>query len=596
MRFWLRWLLAASFLTALGACSLNSDDPHPPSNVVVVAQSDPRFSILVEAVTAAGLESTLTGTGPFTVFAPTNDAFAALLTELGITKAALLADKPLLTSVLTYHVVSGKVLKAAVPTGRAITTVQGATFQVDAAGAALVITDGRGRKSNITATDLDAANGVVHVVDKVILPPTTVVGVAQGNPDFSILVEAVTAAGLGNTLSGAGPFTVFAPTNAAFTALLTELNLTKTQLLADRTLLNSVLTYHVLPAKVLRAGVPAGVPITTVQGATFRVDAVGTNLVITDGRNRKSTITATDLNATNGVVHVVDKVILPPLPPTTVVGVAQGNPDFSILVEAVVAADLVNTLSGAGPFTVFAPTNAAFGALLTELGVTKAQLLADKPLLNAVLTYHVLPARVLRAGVPAGKAITTVQGGIFKVDAVGSGLVITDGRNRKSNITTTDITATNGVVHVIDKVILPANQNIVQTAVSLPQFSILVEAVTAANLGATLSGAGPLTVFAPTNDAFAAALTELGLTKAQLLANTQLLTKILTYHVVSGRVLKADVPVGTAITTVQGETFTVDNTLAITDQRGSKSNITGTDVLTSNGVIHVIDKVILPRP
>jgi uncharacterized surface protein with fasciclin (FAS1) repeats len=422
--------------------------------------------------------------------------------------------------------------------------------------------------------------------------PPTVVGVAQADPKFSILVEAVTAADLATTLSGAGPFTVFAPTNDAFAALLTELNITKAQLLADKPLLTSVLTYHVLPAKVLKADVPAGKAITTVQGATFQVDAVGSNLVISDGRGRKSTITATDVPASNGVVHVLDKVILPP----TVVNVAANNPQFSILVEAVTAAGLGGTLSGAGPFTVFAPTNDAFAALLTELNISKAALLADKPLLTAVLTYHVLPAKVLKAGVPAGKAITTLQGGIFKVDAAGTALVITDGRNRKSNITATDVIASNGVVHVVDKVILPANKNIVETAQSLAQFSILVEAVTAAGLGGTLSGTGPFTVFAPTNDAFAALLTELGVSKAGLLANTALLDKVLKYHVLSARVLKADVPVGTAITTVQGETFTVDATLAITDQRARKANITGTDVLTSNGVIHVIDKVILPKP
>jgi uncharacterized surface protein with fasciclin (FAS1) repeats len=284
-------------------------------------------------------------------------------------------------------------------------------------------------------------------------------------------------------------------------------------------------------------------------------------------------------------------------PPANVVAVAQSDPKFSILVEAVTAAELGGTLSGPGPFTLFAPTNDAFAALLTELNISKAALLADKALLTAVLTYHVLPAKVLKAGVPAGKAISTVQGGIFKVDAVGaSGLVITDGRNRKSNITATDINANNGVVHVIDKVILPANKNIVATAQADARFSILVEAVVAANLAGTLSGAGPLTVFAPTNDAFAAALTELNLTKAQLLGNVPLLTKILTYHVVSGRVLKADVPVGPAITTVQGETFTVDATLAITDKRARKANIIVTDVLTSNGVIHALDKVILPAP
>jgi uncharacterized surface protein with fasciclin (FAS1) repeats len=284
-------------------------------------------------------------------------------------------------------------------------------------------------------------------------------------------------------------------------------------------------------------------------------------------------------------------------PHSNIVQTAQANAQFSILVEAVTAADLGATLSGAGPFTVFAPTNDAFAKLLTELNITKAALLANKPLLTAVLTYHVLPSQVLKAQVPAGQAIPTVQGGIFKVDAKGTDLVITDGRNRTSKITATDILTTNGVIHQIDTVLLPADKTIVQTAIALaPEFSILVEAVTAAGLGNTLSGTGPFTVFAPTNAAFAAALTELNLTKAQLLANVPLLTKVLTYHVLPVRVLKAAVPVGTPIPTVQGETFTVSAALAITDKRGRVANITGTDVLTSNGVIHVIDKVILPAP
>lgn len=285
-----------------------------------------------------------------------------------------------------------------------------------------------------------------------------------------------------------------------------------------------------------------------------------------------------------------------PPAPKNIVQTAQSDARFSILVEAVTAADLATTLSGPGPFTVFAPTNDAFAALLTELNLTKAQLLADKPLLTAVLTYHVIGADVKKAQVPLGKAVTTVQGGIFKVDAVGADLVITDGRNRTAKITQTDIATSNGTIHVIDKVLLPADKNIVQTAQALPQFSILVEAVVAANLQGTLSGTGPFTVFAPTNDAFAALLAELGVTKDALLADTTLLTKVLTYHVVNGRVLKADVPVGTPIPTVQGGTFTVDNTLAITDASNRKANITATDVLTSNGVIHVIDKVILPAP
>ena len=279
-------------------------------------------------------------------------------------------------------------------------------------------------------------------------------------------------------------------------------------------------------------------------------------------------------------------------PHRNIVEVAQNTPDLSILVEAVVAAGLAPTLS-AGTLTVFAPTNAAFAALLTELGVTKQALLANKPLLTAVLTYHVLSSTVPLASVPVGKAITPVGGGFFKIESAG-GLKITDGRNRVSNITATDIQASNGVVHLVDRVLLPANQDIVATAQALPDFSILVEAVVAAGLVETLQGTGPFTVFAPTNTAFAALLAELGVSKAALLADKALLTKVLTYHVVGVRVLKAEVRVDAAIATVQGQTFMVDTSLKITDQKQRTTSIVATDVFTSNGVIHVVDRVLLP--
>jgi uncharacterized surface protein with fasciclin (FAS1) repeats len=282
--------------------------------------------------------------------------------------------------------------------------------------------------------------------------------------------------------------------------------------------------------------------------------------------------------------------------PGTVVQTAQTDARFTTLVEAVTAADLGGTLSSAGPFTVFAPTNDAFAALLGELGITKAQLLADKPLLTSVLTYHVLPAKVERAGVPAGRAITTVQGGFFKVDAVAADLVVTDARNRTAKIIATDLPASNGVVHAVDRVILPGNKTLVQTAQGLPDFSILVEAVVAADLVTTLNSKGPFTVFAPTNAAFAALLDELKISKAALLADKALLTAVLTYHVLPQLRLKAEVPTGTPITTVNGKTFSVSPALAITDGRGRSASITGTDVLASNGAIHVINKVILPAP
>ncbi|WP_374567098.1 fasciclin domain-containing protein [Ideonella sp.] len=283
--------------------------------------------------------------------------------------------------------------------------------------------------------------------------------------------------------------------------------------------------------------------------------------------------------------------------PKNIVEIAQDNPDLSILVEAVVAADLTSTLSADGTLTVFAPTNDAFNALFTELGVTKDALFADKALLTSVLTYHVLGTQVKAAGIPVGQPITTLQGGYFKID--GTPLAITDGRNRVSSITETDIDASNGVIHVVDKVLLPPDKTVVGTAAALaaadpPEFTLLVEALQVTDLDATLNGTGPFTVFAPTDAAFADLLTELGLTKDELFADTALLSSVLTYHVVPALVLKADVPVGAAITTVQGGTFTVDGSLQITDTQARASQITATDVLASNGVIHVVDKVLLP--
>ena len=307
--------------------------------------------------------------------------------------------------------------------------------------------------------------------------------------------------------------------------------------------------------------------------------------------NRRTILLATALGASTTLLQACgggdDE------PQRNIVEVAQNTPELSILVEAVVAAGLAPALS-TGTLTVFAPTNAAFAALLTELGVTKEALLANKPLLTAVLTYHVLGSTVVRADVPLGKAITPLSGGFFKIENAG-GLKVTDGRNRVTNITTTDIQASNGVVHLVDRVLLPADKDIVATASALPDFSILVEAVAAAGLVGTLQGAGAFTVFAPTNAAFAALLMELGVTKEALLAEKALLTTVLTYHVIPSRVLKAEVPLNTPIATVQGQTLTVNASLVITDQRMRQSGIVAADVFASNGVIHVVDKVILPQ-
>ena len=163
---YLKHMVAVATVTLAAGCG-GGDDDAVTRNIVQQAQADARLSILVEAVTAADLGATLSGPGPFTVFAPTNDAFAALLQELGVTKEQLLANRPLWTSVLTYHVVPGRIERAQVPINTPIATVQGQTVTVSGDG---VITDQRSRTARIVQADIAATNGVVHAIDRVILP------------------------------------------------------------------------------------------------------------------------------------------------------------------------------------------------------------------------------------------------------------------------------------------------------------------------------------------------------------------------------------------------------------------------------------------
>jgi uncharacterized surface protein with fasciclin (FAS1) repeats len=286
----------------------------------------------------------------------------------------------------------------------------------------------------------------------------------------------------------------------------------------------------------------------------------------------------------------------------SIIDVAEDTAELSTFVAvlgfASVDDDLVDMLDDPGSFTVFAPTNAAFDALAVELtgaaDATAADLLveANRPLLRTVLEYHVLGGVVRAGDIELGMPITTVEGSIFKIE--GEPLRIVDGRNREATIVTTNIQASNGVIHVVDRVILPADRSIVELASDEPELSILADAVVAAGLVDTLSNGGPFTVFAPTNDAFAALLVELDITRDELLADQALLTRVLTYHVVEGVVLEAQVPIGRPIETVETGSFTVGADLAITDERDRTANIIATDRFATNGVVHVIDAVLLP--
>lgn len=264
--------------------------------------------------------------------------------------------------------------------------------------------------------------------------------------------------------------------------------------------------------------------------------------------------------------------------------IAAGN--FETLVTAVKAADLVDTLSGHEQFTVLAPTDAAFENLDQDL---LSSLLEPKnrAKLRSVLTYHVLPGRVTAADAYDLNYATTVNGQRLNVDFRGDQLRIGNAVVKVSNIQ-----CSNGVIHVIDEVLVPALDTIPAVATSAGQFSTLLAAVGAADLASVLSQPGPFTVFAPTDEAFAS-LPDGTIESLLKPENKQQLIDILKYHVVSGRFYSGDAIKARRAATLLGRNITADFSaagLSINDARVVSANIDA-----SNGVIHVIDAVLMPR-
>jgi transforming growth factor-beta-induced protein len=291
-------LIAASLLFT--ACNDDETPVMESKNIVEVAAETGNFSILIEAAQKAGLAEFLSTENNLTVFAPTDAAFAALLSDLGLSS---LDEVPVadLTQILTYHVIGAKVMSTDLSTGYVPTL---ASF--DSSPVSMYVTVGNTVSINgsvsVTTADVEAENGVIHVVDKVILPPT-VVNIALANENFTTLVQAVVKAGLVDALSAEGPFTVFAPTNAAFDALFAQLGISGIDDLTAEQLV-PILTYHVVPGNVVSTELSSG-EVGTLNGQNLSVDlSAGVKI-------NSSEVIAADIQGSNGVVHVIDQVLLP---------------------------------------------------------------------------------------------------------------------------------------------------------------------------------------------------------------------------------------------------------------------------------------------
>ena len=479
-RWWsvnLAVLALAGLLAAVLAACGDDDEPDPtptpppatpaaaaspeakPATIVEIAVADGRFGTLAAALEAAGLVETLQGDGPFTVFAPTDDAFAALPEG---TVEGLLEDIPALTDILLYHVVSGDVKAADVVTLQSAETLQGGSLSITVEGDVVRING-----AQVVIADIEASNGTIHVIDAVLLPPApeeataepteapteapapgTIVDIAVADGRFETLVAALGAADLVDALSGEGPFTVFAPTDDAFAALPEG---TVEGLLEDIPALTAILLYHVVAGDVKAADVVTLDSAETLQGAALSISVEG-DVVRINGAQ----VVIADIEASNGTIHVIDAVLLPPAPedsaaqaegPGTIVDIALADGRFKTLVAAVQAADLADVLSGEGPFTVFAPTDDAFAALPEG---TVEGLLEDIPALTDILLYHVVAGDVKAADVVTLDSAETLQGGLLTITVEGDVV-----RINGAQVVIADIEASNGTIHVIDAVLLP---------------------------------------------------------------------------------------------------------------------------------------------
>lgn len=266
-------------------------------NIAATAQKAGNFETLLAAAKAAGLAEALTKDGPFTVFAPTDNAFAKLPEG---TVEALLNDVPKLKTILSYHVVPETLMAKDVVARGSLPTLLGQSAKVDVGEGVMI------GGAKVVQTDIACSNGVIHVVDSVMMP-ADIVDLAVGSGKFNTLVAAVKTAGLVETLKGDGPFTVFAPTDDAFAKLPsgTVESLLKPE---NRDKLTAILTYHVVPGRVMASDVMKMKSAKTVQGQSLTIMAdTKSGSVNVDGAN----VTQTDIQGLNGVIHVIDEVILP---------------------------------------------------------------------------------------------------------------------------------------------------------------------------------------------------------------------------------------------------------------------------------------------
>ena len=351
------------------------------------------------------------------------------------------------SSLLLYHVLGSVVLAEGIPNGTtSISTVNGEAITVIKDEEGVLIEDAVGRVAAVTITNIVSGNGVIHIIDSVMAPTEfrSIVDRAASMDDLSALVSALSTAGLVDVLNGPGPFTVLAPTNLAFDAIEVPSNVTT---------LTDILLYHVIGADVLSGDLPNGCsdganeplcsPVATLNGQTVTPSLL-IGAAFYDSMGRKASVETADIVGTNGVIHIVDTVLLPD---GSINDVTENIPSLSSLSGALAAYGLNDTLDGEGTFTLFAPYNDGVADFVDGGGEIDDEL----------LLYHVVGAVYLSEDVPAGTTanLTSLNSDGDQLTVFNNGGLFVRGINGQPDaaVITANIASTNGVVHIIDFVL-----------------------------------------------------------------------------------------------------------------------------------------------
>ncbi len=568
----------------------------------------PTFNTLLTALEYTGLAEAVESQET-TIFGPTDRAFAKLgLNSQNITSV----PKEELTNILTYHVLLGKVYKKDVQSGP-ITMLNGEQIRAKKYYYWLFLKGAENKYySQVIYPDVSAFNGVFHVINRVLLPPKKDLGnIVQTliDKEFKTLVDLATTAGLGDALANGGPFTVFAPNEAAFEKLLSSLSEEEINALLanDAELLRKVLLHHVVKGSVLSGDLSSG-EVETLNGDNITVDVHQLALTSSSGNTVHLVKEGLDCIASNGVIHEIDMVLIP----EEVAAALRKNlvetlvdKGFKTLVDLATTAGLGDALANGGPFTVFAPNEAALEKLLSSLSEEEinALLANDAELLRKVLLHHVVKGSVLSGDLSSGE-VETLNGDNITVDVHQLALTSSSGNTVHLVKEGLDCIASNGVIHEIDMVLIPEEvaaalrKNLVETLVD-KGFKTLVELATTAGLGDALANGGPFTVFAPNEEAFKNLLD--GLSDEQVVKlldnNAALLQKVLLHHVVDGTVLSSDLRNGPVKTLLGDNVYINLRHLRIKSSSGNAANlvVSGLDCVSSNGVIHEISRVLIPK-